>query len=91
MMSFINLKFFPQCVSVIGLPAIWWIHCGIALLMCITAIFIIPNTQGKTLTELSEMYSSKESVESDRFSTLMFQNNLENFVKAYPDARNSVK
>ena len=37
----------------------FWVHSAICILLCILGIFILPETQGKTLTELSEMYSNK--------------------------------
>ena len=38
----------------------FWIHGGLCIVMCICGIMILPETQGKTLTELSEIYSTKE-------------------------------
>ena len=56
----VTLKIFPACVNLLGLPNIFWIHSGICGLVCIIAILILPETQGKTLTELSSMYSKKQ-------------------------------
>ena len=53
------LKVFPACANAIGMSALFCIHSGICFVMCIIAILILPDTQGKTLTELSEMYSAK--------------------------------
>ena len=55
----INVKIYPSCANAIGLSDIFWIHSGICVVLCTAAIFIIPETQGKTLTELSVMYSAK--------------------------------
>ena len=54
---FFIVKTFPACASYIGLSALFWIHSGICILICIVAILILPETQGKTLTELSQMYA----------------------------------
>ena len=53
------MKLFHSAVNMIGLPAIFWIHSGICIVACFVATLIIPDTQGKTLTELSEMYLIK--------------------------------
>ena len=52
------MKFFPTIVGIIGLHGIFWMHSGIATFAGILAVFIMPETQGKTLTEISEMFSS---------------------------------
>ena len=53
------LKVFPACANVLGMSALFWINSGICFVVSIIAILILPDTQGKTLTELSEMYSAK--------------------------------
>ena len=53
------VKTFPVCANAIGMSALFCIHSGICFVMCIIAILILPDTQGKTLTELSKMYSDK--------------------------------
>jgi len=55
---FLYVKFFPTIVGIIGLHCVFWIHSGIAIFTCILAVFIMPETQGKTLTEISEMFSN---------------------------------
>ena len=56
MVIFVYVKFFPSIVGIIGLHGIFWIHSGIATFAGILAVFIMPETQGKTLTEISEMF-----------------------------------
>ena len=53
-------KIFPACVNLLGLPMIFWIQSGICVFVSIIAVLILPETQGKTLTDLSKMYSSKQ-------------------------------
>ena len=55
------VKFFPSCVRLIGLHGIFWVHGCISILICFLSIVILPETQGKTFTELSEMYSKKKT------------------------------
>ena len=57
---FILVKSFPKCVSLIGLHGVFWVHAGISIFVCILALFIMPETQGKTLTEISKMFEKKE-------------------------------
>ena len=57
---FILVKIFPRSVSIIGLHGVFWVHAGISILVCILAMFIMPETQGKTLTEISKMFEKKE-------------------------------
>ena len=57
---FILVKIFPRSVSIIGLHGVFWVHAGISILVCILALFIMPETQGKTLTEISKMFEKKE-------------------------------
>ena len=54
---FFIVKTFPGCASYFGLSALFWIHSGICILICIVAIIILPETKGKTLTELSQLYA----------------------------------
>ena len=70
LVSFINLKIFPSLVQIIGLPAMFWLHSAICILLCILAIFILPETQGKTLTELSEMYSNNSKKALDEINKI---------------------
>ena len=57
---FILVKSFPKCVSLIGLHGVFWVHAGISIFVCILAMFIMPETQGKTLTEISKMFEKKK-------------------------------
>ena len=61
------MKLFPSCVNVIGLHGLFWIHSGISIMMCILGIQILPETQGKTLTELSEIYSVKPKYQDSKY------------------------
>ena len=56
----VNLKIFPSVVNSIGLHNMFWIHGCLCIFMCVCGMMILPETQGKTLTELSEIYSAKE-------------------------------
>ena len=56
---FILVKIFPRSVSLIGLHGVFWVHAGISIFVCILAGLIMPETQGKTLTELAKMFDKK--------------------------------
>ena len=56
----VNLKIFPSVVNSIGLHNMFWIHGCLCIFMCVCGMMILPETQGKTLTELSQIYSAKE-------------------------------
>ena len=57
---FFLLKSFPDLVGCIGLHLLFWAHACILILTAFLAFFIMPETHGKTLTELSNLYEKKE-------------------------------
>ena len=57
---FTLVKIFPRSVGLIGLHGVFWVHAGISIFVCILAGLIMPETQGKTLTELAKMFDKKE-------------------------------
>ena len=57
---FTLVKIFPRSVGLIGLHGVFWVHAGISIFVCILAGLIMPETQGKTLTEISKMFEKKE-------------------------------
>ena len=59
------VKFFPFCVRLLGLHMLFWIHGCISIFMCVLSMLILPETQGKTLTELSEIYNHKHKNNKD--------------------------
>lgn len=60
-MTFLNLKIFPSGVNALGLHYMFWIHSAICISTCILAAFVLPDTQGKSLEELSNLYQKKPS------------------------------
>ena len=60
-MTFLNLKIFPSGVNLIGLHYMFWIHSAICVGTCVLAAFVLPDTQGKSLEELSNLYQKKPS------------------------------
>jgi len=50
---------FPSVVGELGLPKVFWIHSGICVALSLAAAAILPETQGLTLTELSNLYEKK--------------------------------
>ena len=82
LVSFINLKLFPALVLIIGLPGMFWIHAIICILLCALGILLLPETQGKTLTELSELYTnSKEKKLKTNYLTSVVISSNANFSK----------
>ena len=59
-MSFAIVKVFPSLVNSLGLDVMFWINSAFCALMCIVGGLLIPETQGKTLTELTQMYEKKK-------------------------------
>ena len=57
---FTVVKNFPFLVNAIGLHSTFWIHAGISVLMCVLSLLILPDTQGKTLTEISQLYTKQK-------------------------------
>ena len=56
---FVNIKFFPECATSFGVPMVLWFYCSTCLLISLIAYFIMPETRGKTLTELSILFEKK--------------------------------
>ena len=59
-MSFAIVKVFPSLVNSLGLDVMFWINAAFCALMCLVGGLLIPETQGKTLTELTQMYEKKK-------------------------------
>lgn len=53
------LKVFPSMVNSFGLPVVFWLHSFICLAGTIFAFIFLPETQGKTLAELSNLFVKK--------------------------------
>ena len=66
---FILLKTFPNIMAMIGLDVLFWIHSFILLFTSILAYLIMPETQGKTLTELSELYGKGKNEQVKKYGT----------------------
>ena len=56
---FFLLKVFPSMVAVCGLPVVFWFHSFVCLVGTVFAFVYLPETQGKTLTELSNLFVKK--------------------------------
>ena len=63
-MTFINLKIFPSGVNTLGLHYMFWIHSAMCIFICIIAALVLPETRGKSLLELSELYQKKPVIKS---------------------------
>ena len=58
---FTNLKFFPAFTNAFGTYAAFWLYSGVLILGILIAFFFVPETRGKTLTELSELFEKKRT------------------------------
>ena len=56
---FVLMKFFPIFATTFGLHSAFWFHTGILTVAVTFAYFAIPETRGKTLTELSNLFDKK--------------------------------
>ena len=83
-MSFAIVKVFPSLVNSLGLDVMFWINAAFCALMCCVGGLLIPETQGKTLTELTQMYEKKKKPKRD-------PNDVENpvFASKEEEAQNS--
>ena len=61
LMTFFNLKNFPLLVSAYGIQSAFAFYASVLTANCIVAYFIVPETRGKSLTELSQIFEKKES------------------------------
>lgn len=53
---FLNLKFYLPFTSYFGLYWTFWTYCITIIAACILAFIVMPDTRGKTLTELSTLF-----------------------------------
>ena len=59
MFTFILVKVLPLLLPLLTLPGLFWFH-SVAVLTCVIfAFFTMPETRGKTLSELSQTYGGK--------------------------------
>ena len=56
-------------VGELGLPMVFWIHSGICVTLSLLAAAILPETQGLTLTELSNLYEKKKPKDLENHQT----------------------
>jgi len=50
-------------VAACGLPVVFWFHSFISLAGTVFAFVYLPETQGKTLTELSNLFVKKPEIQ----------------------------
>ena len=67
--TFLNIKTFPFVVNQLGLPMVFWIHSGICVALSLLAAAILPETQGLTLTELSNLYAKEKKKPEPNLTT----------------------
>lgn len=62
--SSVTRKFFPGLVELISLPGIMLSYSSVALFGAVTLYFILPETEGKTLYEISDHFSGKVKLDN---------------------------
>ena len=72
--TFILVKVLPLLLPLLTLPGLFWFH-SVAVLTCVIfAFFTMPETRGKTLSQLSQIYDDKrEKTQSEMSSLLKFR------------------
>ena len=70
---FTNLKFFPAFTNEFGTYAAFWLYSGVLILGILLAFFFVPETRGKTLTELSELFEKKQTAAHTQTALQMSQ------------------
>ena len=54
--TFCILKIYPLAIEALGESVVYWIHAGISIFAAIYVFTFIPETKGKTLTQLSNLF-----------------------------------
>ena len=70
---FTNLKFFPAFTNEFGTYAAFWLYSGVLISGILLAFFFVPETRGKTLTELSELFEKKQTAAHTQTALQMSQ------------------
>ncbi len=55
-MVFLNLKVFPSLAEYWGISGLFLFHACVMVVASLASLFVIPDTRGKTLTELANLY-----------------------------------
>lgn len=53
---FLALKFYDSLASVIGYDGVYWLYSGVSFLAVVLVYFLLPETKGKSLSEIEEMF-----------------------------------
>ena len=78
--TFILVKVLPLLLPLLSLPGLFWFH-SVAVLTCVIfAFFTMPETRGKTLSELSQIYGGKMgNTQSEPSNLLKFRKERSRF------------
>lgn len=63
--SFSANKFFLSIVSILTLPGTFWFFSGTGLVGCLVLYFILPETEGKHLAEITDHYAGVSKLGND--------------------------
>ena len=62
MTAFTLLKIYPSLINKLGLHGIFLFHGAICILVSVLAGIFLPETEGKTMTQLENLYKKKSDV-----------------------------
>ena len=77
---------FPYAANYFGLYILFWFYGALSIFTCTVAYFIMPETRGKTLTELATLYE-KVPNESNVVKEASQTEKTNGFLKPYHNER----
>lgn len=64
---FLTSKIYPAMSSTFGLVNIWSIFAGFCVVTALFGVFIMPETKGKSLDDITKSFESKKSSTKNNF------------------------
>ncbi|KAK5641087.1 hypothetical protein RI129_009634 [Pyrocoelia pectoralis] len=61
LLAFVTVRSFAPLVQSIGIHAVFWIFAGVCYLGTIFSIFVLPETKGKSLQEIQDLLSKRNT------------------------------
>lgn len=80
-MAFLVTQFFVPISNALGSAGTFWIFASVLTLVLAFAVFFIPETKGKTLTEIQQFFRGAPQDE-DSDENPILDNNVENEIQA---------
>lgn len=64
--AFLSNKLFLSMLSTLTLPGTFWFYSGVALIGCVILYHVLPETEGRTLTDIEDHFLGKRSLSDQR-------------------------